>query len=65
VKSELTEDFIERYRKLPETVRKTARKNYNLWKENPYHPSLEFKPVRATRGIYSIRVGLGWRALGV
>ena len=57
MKSELTEDFIERYRKLPERVRKTARKNYKLWKENPYHRSLEFKPVRATRGIYELDLG--------
>ncbi len=65
MKSELTEDFIECFRKLPERVRRTARKNYKLWKENPYHPGLEFKPVKATKSIYSVRVGTGWRALGV
>jgi hypothetical protein len=54
VKSELTEDFIECFRKLPERVRRTARKNYKLWKENPYHPGLEFKSVKATKGIYSV-----------
>jgi hypothetical protein len=65
VKSELTEDFIDCFRKVPERVRLTARKNYRLWKKNPYHPSLEFKTVKATKKIHSIRVGLGWRALGV
>ncbi|MBS1106758.1 MAG: hypothetical protein H6Q91_2260 [Deltaproteobacteria bacterium] len=29
------------------------------------HPSLRFKPVHATRSIYSARVGLGYRALAV
>ena len=65
MKSELTDDFIECFRKLPERVREKAKKNYKLWIENPYHPSLAFKPAIATKGIYSIRVGLGWRALGV
>jgi hypothetical protein len=65
VKSELTEEFIDCFLKLPERVRRTDRKNYNIWKKNPHHPSLEFKPVKATKNIYSIRVGLGCRALGV
>ncbi len=64
MKWELTEDFIEQSRKLPERIRKTGSNNRELWKKNPYHPSLEFKPARATRDIYSVRVGLWWRALG-
>ncbi len=28
-------------------------------------PSLEFKQVHPTHPIYSVRVGLNWRALGV
>ena len=63
--SELAADFIKRFRILPERVRRTARKNYKLWKANPRHPSLEFKPVKGTKNIYSIRAGIGWRALGV
>jgi len=65
VKSELAPDFIERFRSLPERVRRTARKNYKLWKANPHHPSLDFKPVKGNKNIYSIRTGIGWRALGV
>jgi len=64
VNSHLTEEFIERFRKLPAGVKQTARKNYKLWKRNPSHPSLDFKRVHTTRPIYSIRVGIGWRALG-
>jgi hypothetical protein len=65
VTSELTSDFIELFYKLPERVRKTARKNYKLWKQNPFHPGLEFKKINKTRDIYSVRIGIGWRALGI
>jgi hypothetical protein len=65
MKSEITEDFIALFRKLPERVRKTARKNYRLWKDNPQHPSLEFKKLKTSLPIYSVRAGIGWRAVGM
>ncbi len=65
MKSELSLDFVKRFHGLPERVRRTARKNYKLWKANPHHPSLEFKRVKGAKDIYSIRTGIGWRALGV
>jgi hypothetical protein len=42
-----------------------ARKNYRLWCANPYHPSLHFKRIHRTEPLYSVRVGLGWCALGL
>jgi hypothetical protein len=39
-----------------------ADKNYQLWKENPSHPSLRFKPVG--EGFWSIRIGIHYRAIG-
>ena len=65
MKSELTDEFIQRFAKLPERVQKAARKNYKLWKENPTHPSLEFKKLNTKQSIYSVRAGIGWRAVGV
>lgn len=65
MKSELSPDFIEGFRDLPERIQRTARKNYKLWKRNHDHPSLEFKPVKGVKNIYSVRVGIGWRAVGV
>ncbi|MDP9311756.1 MAG: hypothetical protein M3R24_12895 [Chloroflexota bacterium] len=65
MKSQLTDDFITYFRALPVEVRMHARKNYQLWKHNPYHPSLHFKRVHAHEPLYSIRIGLGWRALGL
>jgi hypothetical protein len=63
--SELTAEFIEAFRLLPEPIQKKARKNYQLWKSNPAHPSLEFKRVHPRRPVYSVRVGTGWRAVGI
>jgi hypothetical protein len=64
VKSHLDREFIRRFRALPRRVQRTARKNYKLWIENPSHPSLEFKRVGSRKQAYSVRVGIGWRALG-
>ena len=38
---------------------------YRLWQENPAHPSIRFKKVHNTEPIYSARVDLNWRALGL
>lgn len=63
--SELDEEFIALFTKLPERVKHTARKNYRLWKEDPGHPGLEFKAVAGVDNVYSVCVGIGWRDLGV
>ncbi len=54
--------FWDAYGRLPEQVRALADKNYALLKENPQHPSLQFKKVGRFR---SVRVGLRYRALAV
>lgn len=65
MKSELTSEFLERFRDLPERVKQTARKNYRLWKQNPRHPSVEFKKLNTSVPVYSVRAGIGWRAVVV
>jgi hypothetical protein len=65
VKSELTDDFRACFEKLPNRIKRQARASYQSWKMNPHHPSLEFKRVGRKSPIYSIRVGIGWRALGL
>lgn len=52
------------YHLLPPLVQKLANKNYSLLKTDPQHPSLHFKKVRKDKGLWSVRVGLGHRALG-
>jgi hypothetical protein len=65
VKSNLTEGFLEYFGKLPDSVKQQARKSYKFWKQDPYYPSLHFKQVHTQEPVYSIRIGRGWRALGL
>ena len=64
MKSFTTRRFRESYSLLPEDVRQRARHAYKLFRQNPSHPSLQFKKVNDAGSVYSVRVGLGYRALG-
>jgi hypothetical protein len=65
VNSQLTESFLACYSRLPKEIREQARRAYRLWLANPAHPGVQFKRVHANEPIFSARVGLGWRALGL
>jgi hypothetical protein len=56
--------FREAYARLPGEAKKQARRAYRLFAADPSHPSLRFKQVEDREHIYSVRVGLGYRALG-
>lgn len=45
-------------------VQRQARQCYRLLKQNPSHPSLQFKPLKQGT-LRGVRVGLSYRALGV
>jgi hypothetical protein len=62
--STATSRFWKLYAQLPAHVQTLARKNYELWRRNPRHPSLEFKELRGGKDRFSIRVGEHFRALG-
>jgi hypothetical protein len=64
VKSHLTSDFRSAFNALPERIKQNAKKAYQLWVKDPFHPGLAFKRVGKVSESYSLRVGLGWRALG-
>jgi len=55
-----TPQFWKRFNELPENIQQLARKNYELLKANPSHPSLKFKKVGK---FWSARVGLSHRVL--
>lgn len=57
-----TQRFWDRLENLPATVQSVARKNFELLKENPQHPSLHFKTVGR---FWSARIGLHYRALAI
>jgi hypothetical protein len=57
--------FWKAYRALPEPVQTAAREAYRRFAEDPSHPGLQFKRVGKKRPVYSARIGLDHRALGV
>lgn len=65
MKSQLSDDFLACFAGLPDAVRQQARRAYRLWRGDPRHPSLHFKRVHRRADVWSVRIGLGWRALGV
>ncbi len=60
-----TKKFWKAYAKLDETVQQQARSSYRIFRENPQHPSLNFKKVHDSLPIYFARVNLSYRAVGI
>lgn len=63
MKSSVTKTFRKQLSELPASVQEQAAKAYALWKEDPYHPSLQFKRVSQRQLIYSARISLNYRVL--
>lgn len=63
--SHRTRRFREAFDHLPKEIQMKARKAFKLWKADPYHPSLQFKKVHPNDPIVSVRIALGWRAVGI
>ena len=59
-----TDWFWSRYSALPARVKEQAREAYTLFASDPYHPSLHFKRIHSTRPIFSVRIGMHYRAVG-
>lgn len=57
-----TDRFWAGFENLPESGQRLARKNFELLKADPQHPSLHFKKVGR---FWSARVGLNYRVLAV
>jgi hypothetical protein len=56
--------FREMFAELPQDIQARAIRAYQLFRANPSHPGLHFKIVDEGERIYSVRIGLGYRALG-
>jgi hypothetical protein len=65
VTSRLSREFRECFARLPKDVQESTREAYKRWKDNHRHPGLRFKPIQGLDNIYSVRIGINWRALGV
>lgn len=57
-----TDEFWEGFSNLPQIVQERAKKQFELLKENPSHPSLHFKKVGK---FWSVRISDFYRALAV
>ncbi|MFM9265038.1 hypothetical protein [Tychonema sp. BBK16] len=65
MKSSVTKSFCTRLESLPASVQEQADKAYALWQDDPDHPSLQFKRVSQRQPIYSARVSINYRVLGL
>jgi hypothetical protein len=65
MKSAILPSFWTAYSSLSEDVKRRARKAYRLWAQNPFHPSLHFKCINREENIWSVRITLGYRAIGI
>ena len=65
MRSRTTEKFRALYDGLPKPIQEKAQSAYQLWAEDPAHPSLRFKKVHAKLPIYSVRIDVDWRAVGI
>lgn len=65
MRSQTTAEFRALLAGAPSAIQAKAQSAYRLWSENPSHPSLRFKKVHSTLPVYSVRIDLDWRAVGV
>ena len=63
--SRTTKRFRQMLTKLPSNIRQQAKGAYKLFRENSYHPSLQFKKIHDTDSVYSVRININYRAVGV
>jgi hypothetical protein len=60
-----TAEFRELFASLPGEVQRQARIAHGRLQQNRHHPGLRFRQVHATEPIYSARVELHYRAVGL
>jgi hypothetical protein len=65
MKSRTLPRFWKQFAALPLAVQLRAHRAYHLWRINPLARSLYFKSVSDSEPVYSVRIGMGYRALGL
>ena len=65
MRSVTTPSFRKSFAKLSPEMQSLVKKNYELWKKNPFHNSLEFKKLSISKSAFwSARCGLDFRVVG-
>ncbi len=65
MKSAVLPLFWVTYHALDKKIQERAQKAFELWIENPFHPSLHFKCINSEENVWSVRITLNHRALGI
>jgi hypothetical protein len=63
--SEPRPEFWACYHKLPPETKARARKAFEIFLQDPGHPSLQFKSLEGHAAVWSVRVSQKYRAVGV
>ena len=63
--SHTTDEFRKLLAHLPSTIQKQAKESFRQFEKDPYYPGLRFKRVSSKRPIYSVRISIDYRVLGV
>lgn len=63
--SRTTEKFRKRFALLPAQIRRQTKDAYAQFKLNPFYPSLRFKRIHSTKPIFSARINLNYRVVGI
>ena len=64
MRSLTTRDFWHHFSNLPTSIQKSAVRCYQQFRRDPHHSGLQFKKISGTSNVYSVRVSLGYRAVG-
>jgi hypothetical protein len=65
IESRTTRRFWRLFSGLPPDAQRDAKQAYRLFRANPAYPALQFKKLEGEDDLYSVRIGLDYRALGV
>jgi hypothetical protein len=65
MKSRTTRKFWRLFDALPIDIQEQARRSYRQFRDNPAHPGLSFKRVSTVEPVYSVRIGVTYRAAGL
>ncbi|MGH7901976.1 MAG: type II toxin-antitoxin system RelE family toxin [Thermodesulfobacteriota bacterium] len=63
--SRTTKRFRQAYSKLPKSLQRQTRDAYKLFQQDPSHPRLRFKQVHPQKPVYSVRININYRAVGI
>jgi len=65
MRSRTTREFRKGFARLPQRIQAQARDAFKLFLQDPQHPSLRFKRIHSARPIFSVRITIDYRALGI